>query len=333
MQVKLFQAPPLHQSMNLKGSHPRIISFESGSRRRKGSRDDSHEMSQRARKRVDWEIKAVMKALDALEAMDKATKRQRAREAMKRRQKEMEERSAKASGDLVWEEIRKPISEQKNHDELVKLILARYRAEQAAGYESGALQRIMGDVAHEFAHSERKTLDFLQPSSGGEATYAVAYTDMSQVLERLKMRWARQKFFPFDSSGPRIPPTVVSIDVDVAGLQVRESNAYWSDPSKGLKFDDIKRDALDRTSKLQGADKIYDLPSSLDSKTTYSFPFRSKAPRFAGQKGSKSIETLNSGSVSHGKSTTSLSTSSSEVIAPPSPEEKGHDSAEEDEEF
>ena len=49
-------------------------------------------MSQRARKRVDWEIKAVMKALDALEAMDKATKRQRAREAMKRRQKEMEGR-------------------------------------------------------------------------------------------------------------------------------------------------------------------------------------------------------------------------------------------------
>ena len=131
MQVcKPFQAPPSASKYEFERQPtPRIISFTSGSRRRKGSRDDSHEMSQRARKRVDWEIKAVMKALDALEAMDKATKRQRAREAMKRRQKEMEERSAKASGDLVWEEIRKPISEQKNHDELVKLILARYRAE------------------------------------------------------------------------------------------------------------------------------------------------------------------------------------------------------------
>ena len=52
----------------------------------------------------------------------------------------------------------------------------------------------------------------------------------------------------------------------------RKIQCWWrgvrSDPSKGLKFDDIKRDALDRTSKLEGADKIYDLPSSLDSNTT-----------------------------------------------------------------
>ena len=258
---KPFKSPSVAQKYEYeRPKTPRLIDY--GSRKSHRSIDESEtlELSRKARSAVDWEMKKVQNSLDSFQDLDKKVRKQRVEERREKMRREMEKKSADSSLNELWEEIKKPISEQKNHARLVDKVLARYRAEQELGYKSGFLTKLMGAVAHEFSHTERNTFEFFRIVDGPDMYGEAAHSDMAQVLKRMKKVWAKQKYQPFNSSGERFPDKVVENDVDIAGLQLRESAMFWG--RKGVKFNDVGRDDTFKP-KPQGADRMYDIPNSL----------------------------------------------------------------------
>ena len=242
--------------------------------------------SEEALQIVDNNIKKALKLVDTFNKFVISVKRIEKKRALKREQ-QIAQNEAFGKATLWKQSLNTRPEDQEDHEKICALLLAQYKAKLDDMFATGHMKKlwdIPGSHAHLIPKAVRDTVSY-RPNRGGRGEPSLdfgVFTDISEELRRRIARWDKLNLPAFDTSGPRLPPLILSAsaNVDTAGMQIRMNQKYWG--HRGVKFNDIDRDtmAFAKAVAPQGAPRYYNKKSTLDQIHEYRFPFKCTGERF-----------------------------------------------------